>query len=49
MRSVGCLLDGTMGRPGLPGLCILGSMEKRPGFTSVCMRYFLVFSLISLS
>ena len=26
MRSVGWLLDETMGRPGLPGLCILGSM-----------------------
>ena len=35
MRSVGWLLDETMGRPGFPFL--------RPGFTFVCSGCFLVF------
>ena len=28
-RSVGWLLDETMGRPGLPGLCILGRTSNQ--------------------
>ena len=30
------IVDETMARPGLPGLCILGCRQKRPGYTSGC-------------
>ena len=36
---MGWLLDETIGRPGLPGLCTLGRMQNRPGLTSDCIRY----------
>ena len=30
------IVDETMARPGLPGLCILGCRQRRPGYTSSC-------------
>ena len=49
IRLKGWLLLETMGRPGLPVLCILGKMWKRPGLGLDCIMKRLVSSSMILS